>query len=460
MCGLVGMVTKHRNGFSNWNVEMFDTLLFIDQMRGPDSTGVFVVNNSGNVNIAKDVGTSSSFLPTREYQNLRQDAIRDGWAMIGHNRKATRGSVVDANAHPFWVEDKVVLVHNGTMFGSHKELADVEVDSNAIAQVLAEEEDVEKAMQKINAAYALIWYEVQAKRLNFLRNSQRPLSWMETGDAWFFASEESMLRFAADRSNTKILGEGPHSFDVHSLDSWTLQGDKSSVLTTRDIDAFYKAPAARAANFPGSTSSLPPHPLNPLANGYWGSDEYGADNFEITRMRTMAAAAQDEIDAEFEALEVKPLVQVETTPKRVLLDEVIEMQAEHVPDWARLHSFGEWLNAKKDYAASGMKVKVECRDCTAEDCGPNMVFLTGETQDNNGLYCKFPVSWEMFRAITDPMSEDDKSAVFSVEVDMIGWKRVVNDKKTGKPGIDFKGLITVVGKHGAKLYTDGKNMVQ
>ena len=198
MCGLVAAIAKTRNGLSYRTLDAFETLLRIDSLRGEDSTGVFVVNNYGNVGIGKDVGDGFSYLKDNDWKELRGHAFNNGWAVVGHNRKATRGSVTAENAHPFWVEDKIVLVHNGSHVGPHKHLADVEVDSHAIAHVLAEAgpDGIEDGLKRVDAAYALIWYDIHNKRLNIIRNAERPLAWVETPDAFLIASESDMLRFA------------------------------------------------------------------------------------------------------------------------------------------------------------------------------------------------------------------------------------------------------------------------
>ncbi len=181
---------------------------------------------------------------------MRKLALSKGWAIVGHNRKATRGTINDANAHPFWVDNKTVLVHNGTMFGDHKKHADTEVDSHAIAHVLSSEEDVEKALQSINAAYALIWYDVPTKQLNVIRNKDRPLSHSSDNRAWYIASEGAMLDFVLSRnSNTKVE---TRSFPVGNHHIWELQGDRSSKLSYADLDLTPKHQAYGATVYHGA----------------------------------------------------------------------------------------------------------------------------------------------------------------------------------------------------------------
>lgn len=200
MCGLVGLINKKTNGFTKQQQDTFSTLLFLDLMRGKDSTGIFSVHNNGNVIIAKDSCHSVDFMDTKEYTDVLNKTWTNGAALIGHNRKATRGEVSAENAHPFYVEDKIVLVHNGTLYGDHKKHADVAVDSHAIAHLLAKDHDAQKLVNTIDGAYALIWYDVEKERLNFLRNKERPLWWAETDDCWLWASESSMILYAAHRN--------------------------------------------------------------------------------------------------------------------------------------------------------------------------------------------------------------------------------------------------------------------
>lgn len=228
MCGLVGLVSKYQNGFTQVQKNVFSTLLFVDTLRGDDSTGAFVIKNNGDLKMAKDAGNASKFIATKEYDDLLSIAFNQGAAMIGHNRKATRGVVNDTNAHPFMVDDRIVLVHNGTLWGDHKQHADVEVDSHAIAHLLAKH-DTEAAINKINGAFALIWYDFEDQTLNFLRNKERPLYWAETKSEYLWASEASMLNFVAERFDLKfesapsMLPEFTHSIFSLKDKQWDIQ---------------------------------------------------------------------------------------------------------------------------------------------------------------------------------------------------------------------------------------------
>lgn len=218
MCGIVAVISKNFSGLSKSETDAFDDLLFIDQLRGKDSTGVFLVEKNGTMSLAKEASHSTDFRTKSEYKTLLTQAFRTGHALVGHNRSATRGEVSDENAHPFVVDDRITLVHNGTLWGDHKKLANTKVDSHAIAHTLHKyNNDVEKAMQEIDGAYAMIWHDFLTNQIKIVRNSQRPLYWMETNNAWYWASEENFLQWIATRHKLHLVDNKLHNLSESTL---------------------------------------------------------------------------------------------------------------------------------------------------------------------------------------------------------------------------------------------------
>jgi hypothetical protein len=233
MCGIVGMVVKANTGLQKQHEDTFYQLLYADALRGEDSTGIIGVEKDTTFHIAKEAVTSSWFIPQLDAHKIGKDMWRDGKAYIGHNRKSTIGKTVDENAHPFTVNDEFAMVHNGTLF-NHRELADTVVDSEALAIHLHKaftednyKETLETALGKVNGAYAVAMYDQRKNHVRLLRNKDRPLSIVETPNAWYWASEAGLLiwilsRNGYDISKCPIKNVTEHTLLTFDLDKTTL----------------------------------------------------------------------------------------------------------------------------------------------------------------------------------------------------------------------------------------------
>jgi len=231
MCGIVGVIIKANNGLTKRIEDSFYNLLFVNTLRGDDSTGVIAVEKTTEFHVMKEATEAAWFIPQFQYSPVGKQMWTTGKALIGHNRKGTMGKVEDANAHPFVVDDDFAMVHNGTLLGHHK-LAATTVDSEALAIVLAKafkEEDYKKALEEIlpevNGAYAVSIYDQRHNTVRLLRNKERPMAYVETSDAWFFASEGLMLHWILSRN-------GYTAKDVVSL-----KAVPEDTVVTFDLDA-------------------------------------------------------------------------------------------------------------------------------------------------------------------------------------------------------------------------------
>jgi hypothetical protein len=205
MCGIVGII----NASGRYQTDVpraFKELLYVDVVRGPHSTGVFKVEKN-KVDWRKAACDASEFFQLKGVGGFLQ-GIGDVPFLVGHNRWATKGEVVNKNAHPF-EEGHITLVHNGTLWG-HRKLPDGEkfvVDSQAIAHAIRKI-GIEKTVPLLDGAYALVWYNAKEKTLNLLRNKDRPLyvlhaadaSWVKEDNMIFLGSEIEMLKWIASRN--------------------------------------------------------------------------------------------------------------------------------------------------------------------------------------------------------------------------------------------------------------------
>ena len=203
MCGIVGVVADPLTGFTGLHLSLFEELLYMDAFRGIDGTGIFAVEkDTGDLDAVK-IGTyPSALFRTSQYDSIMTSTYNKGRILVGHNRKATVGSITNETAHPF-IEDHICLVHNGYLEDA-KTHAQTDVDSHAIAVLLAKADgDVSELISGLGGAFALVWWNGKTNKLHFIRNKERPLAIgiSKYNKSFVFASESSMLRYALSRQN-------------------------------------------------------------------------------------------------------------------------------------------------------------------------------------------------------------------------------------------------------------------
>lgn len=205
MCGLVGMVTLANNGFYHQDLEIMEQMLYVDALRGADSTGVFCVDRRGGIEGIKHASHPINTFSSAAWGTLKQNAIKSGKILVGHNRKATHGNVNNANAHPFY-EKHIILVHNGTLWDHKNKLAERDVDSHAFAAKLSETDpaNVPELLAETGGAFAFIWWDRNQKKLFISRNKERPLTLIRYNNKIVFASEAWMARGVILRNEKSI----------------------------------------------------------------------------------------------------------------------------------------------------------------------------------------------------------------------------------------------------------------
>lgn len=203
MCGHVGIAGK----LEFKDEATVKRLLIYDYFRGPDSTGIAVINKEGNE--AKIVKIASH--PLDLFDMTKFKAALSGYqssVFMGHNRAATKGVVNTINAHPYEF-DHIIGAHNGTLSAStfaklNDKLGEkFEVDSQAIFACIAKfgiAETVALFQESVEGkqcpdAWALVWFDLKEGTLNFLRNKERPFwyAYSKEFDHLFWASEWPMI---------------------------------------------------------------------------------------------------------------------------------------------------------------------------------------------------------------------------------------------------------------------------
>lgn len=210
MCGIVAVISKKAFGFLAKDIEVFTELLYVDNLRGDDSTGVIGVDKYGDMFIDKSAEDAPDFLFSYTRSAAMKEIQKDGNVLIGHNRKGTVGKISDVTAHPFVVNDRFAMVHNGTLW-NHTQLHNTDVDSEALAKHIEGTinkqgyviDDLANALNEVYGAYAVVWYNQVTNRVQFLRNDQRPLWLCEDDNSYYLGSEGGMLHWILTRNGIK-----------------------------------------------------------------------------------------------------------------------------------------------------------------------------------------------------------------------------------------------------------------
>jgi predicted glutamine amidotransferase len=209
MCGLVGMVGtlehKHKQAMKE--------LLFLDTLRGKDSTGLAAVKRNRSVLTRKMTIPGYEFI---EHPLVERAMSHNDQLWIGHNRFKTTGDISRSNAHPFEVLDDqgdIILIgaHNGTLtnkyeldrlIGGDK----LDTDSEALFNYLTIAPTFKEAIGKARGAWSLVFWDPTTDSLHFLRNEERPLVYAYSKDhkVLVWASEAWMLINACRRNGVEL----------------------------------------------------------------------------------------------------------------------------------------------------------------------------------------------------------------------------------------------------------------
>lgn len=201
MCGIFGYIALNKTERFQYDVKKtIEDLTIINQLRGTDGTGGFTVYKD-KVTVEKTELNGSAVVTFNLLKNILNHN-NDPYIMTIHNRKATKGKIAKEFSHPFQSKH-ITLVHNGTLH-SHKWIANVEVDSEAITIGMSEAKDPINFIESLDGAYALVWYDNKTKAISFARNKDRPLWMLRTKTHLWYASEADFLQLALRRNKIEF----------------------------------------------------------------------------------------------------------------------------------------------------------------------------------------------------------------------------------------------------------------
>ena len=236
MCGIVGIACFNKRGIICKDYDLFEDLLVADSLRGSDGTGILMVTTGGSPHTLKIGSDPFALMGSKEYRNKFSDLPikKDIRFVVGHNRYATTGKVETACAHPFH-EGKIILVHNGTLNNWSKHDKKYPVDSQALA-ALIDEKGIDEAIDMISGAWAIVYYDTEARTMHFLRNAERPLyiGYDKKMNRIVWASEKEMLDWVLHRNHET-------GYEIGLLQENTLMtfGMKNVKPTIREVKKKY-----------------------------------------------------------------------------------------------------------------------------------------------------------------------------------------------------------------------------
>lgn len=179
--------------------------MIVSNLRGRQGAGCIIVTNQGKT--VHNVKTPGSGLDVFRMESYQKNVINKGpQVLVGHTRYPTKGGNDISAVHPHNFSGQLTGVHNGTLRKVRGQFVGNESDS-ALFYKHVSEVGIKKALSEAEGAYALVFVDYTTGKLNFIRNSQRPLffakvNW-KSSKTLYWASEKAFLELVLDRKNIK-----------------------------------------------------------------------------------------------------------------------------------------------------------------------------------------------------------------------------------------------------------------
>lgn len=219
-CGLFGLAAN--KPVTPLMLEKLKALGLFNQNRGKDSCGYF-----NGENIFKGVDSEKEFF---EYivKNGIQEGSNGNNIFICHTRASTYGASTVENAHPFKINDELILAHNGTIDNIWSlctqhgiPIKDIHVDSLGLGCIL--EKDGPGVLGEYEGAAALLMHKISEPNVMWVYHGaaknyeeyaeieERPLFWMNTADGVYMSSLKNALEFIRNKATDEEPKQVPHN---------------------------------------------------------------------------------------------------------------------------------------------------------------------------------------------------------------------------------------------------------
>lgn len=204
-CGLFG--GSFNRPIDNNIVNKLKILGFINQSRGEDSCGYF-----NGADVYKGVELKKKFTDLVMKDGLIIPEESPNYVFLGHVRKASYGLTTERNAHPFIVDNELILAHNGTLT-NHWPLCtkydidqkDIFVDSLALANLLYRKGP--KILEEYKGTAALLMHRLSQPNIlhayhgaskeyqNGVEYEERPLFYLTQEEGVYVSSMKEALDY-------------------------------------------------------------------------------------------------------------------------------------------------------------------------------------------------------------------------------------------------------------------------